>query len=80
MRGFPHNEQAVASENLSNHYFKDWRVPDHKLVAVSALLFRSRSRPAFPFHLAHAEPCTSSISSLYEANLKNSQAGHLFLL
>jgi hypothetical protein len=37
MRGFPHNEQAVASDNLSNHYFKDWRVPDHKLVAVSSL-------------------------------------------
>lgn len=35
MRGFPHNEEAVASDNLSNHYFKDWRVPDHKLVAVS---------------------------------------------
>ena len=37
MRGFPHNEEAVASDNLSNFYFKDWRVPDHKLVAVSAL-------------------------------------------
>lgn len=37
MRGFPHNEEAVASDKLSNFYFKDWRVPDHKLVAVSAL-------------------------------------------
>lgn len=37
MRGFPHNEEAVASDKLSNFYFKDWRVPNHKLVAVSAL-------------------------------------------
>ncbi|CAL8468055.1 g7594 [Coccomyxa elongata] len=34
MRGFPHNEEAIASDKLSNFYFKDWRVPDHKLVAV----------------------------------------------
>lgn len=37
MRGFPHNEEAIASDKLSNFYFKDWRVPDHKLVAVSTL-------------------------------------------